>query len=248
MKKPMREHGYPSTEFAAVLAASAAMADSVPPSVAMLILGSVTTLSVGALFLAGFLPAAILAIALLIAVAIRSRIKGFPQGPAFRPAARAAQHSTRPAGARIPDHRHRRPRRRRRLADRVGVVRRGLRRGRGGVRPPLVRTAISPGRRCAMRRSSPAMVLVMLGTSHLLVQAIVIGRARTHAGGGIRRVQHADRVPVVSVLALVVIGFVLEGFPAILVTGPSCCRWPSAWAWIRCISACCCSWRSESAS
>ena len=41
MKGPMKEHGYPSTEFVAVLAASAAMAETVPPSVAMLILGSV---------------------------------------------------------------------------------------------------------------------------------------------------------------------------------------------------------------
>ena len=68
MKGPMKKHGYPSTEFVAVLAASAAMAETVPPSVAMLILGSVTTLSVGALFIAGFLPAAILAATLLIGV------------------------------------------------------------------------------------------------------------------------------------------------------------------------------------
>jgi TRAP-type mannitol/chloroaromatic compound transport system permease large subunit len=47
MKGPMKKHGYPSTEFVAVLAASAAMAETVTPSVAMLILGSVTTLSIG---------------------------------------------------------------------------------------------------------------------------------------------------------------------------------------------------------
>jgi len=83
MKKPMREHGYPSTEFVAVLAASAAMAETVPPSVGMLLLGSVTTISVGALFIAGFFPAAILAVALLIAVAMRSRRLGVPKGPPF---------------------------------------------------------------------------------------------------------------------------------------------------------------------
>ena len=219
MKKPMREHGYPSTEFAAVLAASVAMADSVPPSVAMLILGSVSTLSVGALFLAGFLPAAILAIALLIAVAIRSRIKNFRRGPPFD--LRRALSSVPPA---LPA-----------LGFPIIVIGALV----GGVASPteaasfaVVYGAVAVAyvhRSFELRIAWPAlrdatlvaaMVLVMLGTSHLLVQAIVmagLGRTLAEAFG-------AFNTPIVflliSVLALVVIGFVLEGFPAILVTGP----------------------------
>ncbi len=49
----------------------------------MLILGSVTTLSIGSLFIAGFLPAAMLAVTLLIGVLIRSHIKKYHKGPPF---------------------------------------------------------------------------------------------------------------------------------------------------------------------
>ncbi len=38
MKTPVRQRGYPAAEFAAVLCASAAMSETVPPSLAMLIL------------------------------------------------------------------------------------------------------------------------------------------------------------------------------------------------------------------
>ena len=141
MKGPMKKHGYPSTEFVAVLAASAAMAETVPPSVAMLILGSVTTLSVGALFIAGFLPAAMLAVTLLIGVVIRSHVKKYRKGPPFNLRPGVAQHSARVAGGRRADPGDRRPRRRHRVADRVGVVRRRLRLRRRRIHLPLARLA-----------------------------------------------------------------------------------------------------------
>src|SRR5207237_1151899 len=84
MKAPLRHYGYPPTESVAVLAASAAMGETIPPSLALLVLGSITTLSVGSLFVAGIIPATVLAIALIVAVAIRSRLKGYHQGPPFR--------------------------------------------------------------------------------------------------------------------------------------------------------------------
>src|ERR1022692_1193674 len=83
MKAPLRQYGYPPTESVAVLAAAAAMGETIPPSLALLVLGSITTLSVGSLFVAGIIPAAVLAIALIVAVVIRSRIKGFHKGPPF---------------------------------------------------------------------------------------------------------------------------------------------------------------------
>ena len=58
MKAPLRQYGYPPTESVAVLAAAAAMGETIPPSLALLVLGSITTLSVGSLFVAGIVPAA----------------------------------------------------------------------------------------------------------------------------------------------------------------------------------------------
>ena len=85
MKAPMRARGYPAAEFAAVLCASAAMSETVPPSLAMLILGSVTSLSIGALFVAGIVPAIVLAAALIAAVVLRAaRRHGWDAGAPFR--------------------------------------------------------------------------------------------------------------------------------------------------------------------
>lgn len=51
---------------AALLAASAVMAETIPPCVNMIIMGFVANLSIGGLFLAGLVPAALLAIALCV--------------------------------------------------------------------------------------------------------------------------------------------------------------------------------------
>jgi tripartite ATP-independent transporter DctM subunit len=59
-------------EVAAVLSASAAMGETIPPSIAMLVLGSTTSLSIGALFAAGLLPAAVLAICLMAVAWVRA--------------------------------------------------------------------------------------------------------------------------------------------------------------------------------
>ena len=84
MKTPLRHYGYPPTELVAVLAASAAMGETIPPSLMLLVLGSITSLSVGSLFLAGLLPAAILALVLIAVVIVRSHINGYFKGPPFR--------------------------------------------------------------------------------------------------------------------------------------------------------------------
>ena len=55
MNRKLDAHGYEPHERAALLAASAAMAESVPPSIALILLGSATSISTGALFIAGVL-------------------------------------------------------------------------------------------------------------------------------------------------------------------------------------------------
>ncbi|MCS0497276.1 TRAP transporter large permease subunit [Ancylobacter sp. MQZ15Z-1] len=72
MRDMLDEEGYDRAEAAAVLAASAAMGECIPPSLAMLVLGSVTSLSIGALFAAGLIPAAVIALCLMALIYFRA--------------------------------------------------------------------------------------------------------------------------------------------------------------------------------
>ena len=76
-------HGAP--EGAAVLAVSAIMGETVPPSIAMLIVGSITNVSVAGMFIGGLMPAAVIALCLMALIAIRARRAGAlpaPRAPA----------------------------------------------------------------------------------------------------------------------------------------------------------------------
>src|SRR6187397_804922 len=67
--KAMKDHGY-STEFAVgVTAASATLGPIIPPSLPFVIYGMMANVSVGALFLAGILPGAMMAILMMLTVA-----------------------------------------------------------------------------------------------------------------------------------------------------------------------------------
>jgi tripartite ATP-independent transporter DctM subunit len=72
-------HG--AAEGAAVLAASAVMGETVPPSIAMLIVGSITNVSVGAMFIGGLVPAAVMALCLMALIYLRARASGAPRTP-----------------------------------------------------------------------------------------------------------------------------------------------------------------------
>lgn len=73
MRDMLDRQNYSRGEGAAVLAASAAMGETVPPSIAMLILGSITSLSIAALFSGGLIPAAVIGICLMILIYFRAR-------------------------------------------------------------------------------------------------------------------------------------------------------------------------------
>jgi tripartite ATP-independent transporter DctM subunit len=81
MNRKLEEHGYPPEERAAILAASAAMAESVPPSIALILMGSATAISTGALFIAGILPAALIGLMLMITVRLRATRAGWKATP-----------------------------------------------------------------------------------------------------------------------------------------------------------------------
>jgi tripartite ATP-independent transporter DctM subunit len=66
LRRELKKQGYRAEDGAAVLASSAAMSETIPPSLAMLVLGSVAPISIGTLFIAGLLPAAVIALLLMM--------------------------------------------------------------------------------------------------------------------------------------------------------------------------------------
>ncbi len=81
MRGELARRGYRPEQGAAVLAASAAMAETIPPSIAMLVLGSVTPISIGTLFVAGLMPAAFIAACLMLLIWFRARREAAAPSP-----------------------------------------------------------------------------------------------------------------------------------------------------------------------
>jgi len=69
----MKRRGIPEGELISLLAASGAMSETIPPSLVLITIGSVTGVSIAALFTGGLLPALILAIVLAILARWRAR-------------------------------------------------------------------------------------------------------------------------------------------------------------------------------
>jgi C4-dicarboxylate transporter DctM subunit len=78
----MRDGRYPPGFAAATSVAAATIGPLVPPSIAMIFYALIANASVGALFLAGLVPAALMAAALMACVAIIARRRKFPAEPA----------------------------------------------------------------------------------------------------------------------------------------------------------------------
>lgn len=75
----MNKEGYKPEWSAVITASSAIIGPIIPPSILMVIYGSMTGLSVGDLFLAGILPGLVIAISLMILVYIKADEIGAPQ-------------------------------------------------------------------------------------------------------------------------------------------------------------------------
>ena len=69
----MKQRGVPPGELVALLSASGAMSETIPPSLVLITIGSVTGVSIAALFTGGLVPALVLAIALAAVARWRAR-------------------------------------------------------------------------------------------------------------------------------------------------------------------------------
>ena len=79
--KAMTAKGYEPTFSAAVSAASATVGPVIPPSIPLVLFGSMTGVSVGALFLGGVVPGVLMGAAMMIVVAVVARRRNYPSEP-----------------------------------------------------------------------------------------------------------------------------------------------------------------------
>lgn len=76
----MLRDGYPRAFSAAVTASSSTMGAILPPSIAMIIYGTIANVSIGAMFLAGIIPGLLIGASLMGAVWLLARKAGFHKG------------------------------------------------------------------------------------------------------------------------------------------------------------------------
>jgi C4-dicarboxylate transporter, DctM subunit len=74
----MKKAGYPAPFAAAVTAASSTVGPMIPPSVPMIIVGALSGLSVGRMFMAGAVPGLLLGVAMMVTCYVISRRNGYP--------------------------------------------------------------------------------------------------------------------------------------------------------------------------
>ncbi len=91
----MNQAGFSPARATAIVCAACGMGILVPPCIAMVVYGGVANVSIGALFAGGFLPALVMASALMIQLNIQARRAGTASGqwPGIKPLAKAFKES-----------------------------------------------------------------------------------------------------------------------------------------------------------
>ncbi len=216
----MRRRGMHEGELISLLAASGAMSETIPPSIVLITIGSVTGVSIAALFTGGLMPALVLALAL--GVIARFRARGESLVGVGRPAARRVGRLfliALPALV-LP------------FLIRAAVV-------RGIATATEVSTigiayAFVAGlliyRRLPWRRVYPALVetatlsgaiLFIIGTATCMAWALTqSGFSRSLATAMAGMPGGGWGFLAVSVIAFIILGSVLEGIPAMVLFGP----------------------------
>ena len=77
----MTKAGYPAPYSAAVTAASSTVGPIIPPSVPMIIVGALSGISVGKMFLAGAVPGIMMGLAMMVTAYVISVRRGYPRQP-----------------------------------------------------------------------------------------------------------------------------------------------------------------------
>jgi tripartite ATP-independent transporter DctM subunit len=77
--KAMKDQGYPSDFAAAITAASATIGPIIPPSIPVIVFGSIAGVSIGKLLIGGLVPGLIMAICLIIGISMIAKRKRLPK-------------------------------------------------------------------------------------------------------------------------------------------------------------------------
>jgi tripartite ATP-independent transporter DctM subunit len=216
----MRRRGASSGELVALLAASGAMSETIPPSLVLITIGSVTGVSIAGLFTGGLLPALVAALALVVICRMRSRgenLAGVKRAP-MREVARTFAVAL-PALA-LP------------FLIRAAVVQ-GIATATEVSTVGVIYTAIAGlfiYRQFDWRRLYPMLIetaslsgaiLLIIGTATAMAWAL------TQSGFSRQLVTMMEQMPGgqigflgVTILMFAVLGSVLEGIPAIVLFGP----------------------------
>jgi tripartite ATP-independent transporter DctM subunit len=217
----MKRRGYKQGELAAQLAASSVMTETIPPSLVLIMIGSSTGISIGALFAGGMLPAVVCTLTLVLVVFMRSaREPDLVVAP--RPPASATLRAfivALPALA-LP------------IVIRTAVVE-GVATATEVSTIGVVFTVVVGAlvyRKFEWRRLYPILVATVSLTGAVMLilgMAIAMAWALTQSGFARQLVGAMTAMPggatgflLASILGFVVLGSVLEGLPAILVFAP----------------------------
>jgi tripartite ATP-independent transporter DctM subunit len=74
----MRKQGYDASFTVAITACSSVIGVIIPPSILMVVWGGIMNVSIGALFLAGFIPGILVGLSQMAAVWVYARVRGYP--------------------------------------------------------------------------------------------------------------------------------------------------------------------------
>ncbi len=214
----MKRHGADEGELVALLAASGAMSETIPPSLVLITIGSVTGVSISALFTGGLLPGLVLAVMLALLARLRAGPLGTPSRIAPRALLRLALVAL-PALL-LP------------VVIRVAVIR-GIATATEVSTIGVVYAALAGlliYRQFPWRRLYPMLVETACLSGAILFiigSATAMGWALTQSGFSRQLAQSMAMIPgggtgflLISILAFVVLGSMLEGIPAIVLFGP----------------------------
>ena len=216
----MTRAGYRPELAVSIVAAASAMGVLVPPCLMMVILASLTDLSIAALFMAGFLPAAAMAVFLVALIYVQARRENLPREPrpSFREVVRASGRGVLPLFAPV-------------------IILGGI---LGGIVTPteaavlaviyalilglVVYREIRPRDLLPLLINTAAMtgmVMLLVGTASVLSWIFAAqGIPRMIAGVLLGFSTDAWLVLLVTILVFVPLGAILEGVPAMIILVP----------------------------